>query len=153
MEIENRQLVSKCCFCFDLKLGATLAVFWHAVPYSVHLFVLQEPHSMRFYFSICGLCMYAVFLVPYMAGVWCCKKTILQTPLLVFYVFSMVVINVMIALPGKRDKFGLEVGVRVALEVTVALILFLIDVYFFTVLYSLYIRMRRAELDARRAPQ
>lgn len=109
---------------------------------------------MRFYLGCIGLCIYTLFALLYLASVWIIKRTIFQTPLLVFYVMSMVLVNMMIAFPRTDVESKIPIsGERVVFEIMAATTLFCLDVYFFAVLCSLYILMRREELDALRGQQ
>lgn len=150
MDFEFREIVHKCCCCIDLKVGATLIIFWHATSSATNLVLLQQPGTVRFYVACTVLSIFTALIVPYVTGVWFLKKSIYQAPLLVFYVISVVVVNVMVALPGDEKKLVLSEGHRLILDVVLGVVWFFLDVYFVCVLYSLFIRMRREELDVLR---
>lgn len=151
MDFEHRQLVKNCCFCIDLKIAAVIIVFFHPIPWGIHTCLILERDGTRYYIALSGLCLYVVLLLVYLGAIFL-EKSVLQIPLLVYFMVSMVLMKVMIAYSGTRKMSLFTYEVRIALEVTTAVILFCLDVYFYIVLYSFYVKMRKAELEARRAP-
>lgn len=148
MECIRHGIVKKCCFCVNLKIGASIVVLCHIIPYTMHLTFVSEPESVRFYLACGGLGIYTIFAVLHLFGVWIFKKTVLQLPLLIYYFISIVLLDVMIALPGDQYEKMFTRGQRLPVEIAGVAFFTCLDLYFYCILFSLYISMRRNELDA-----
>lgn len=138
LHVELHKIGHKCCHC---KLSATQIIFWHAITSVTNLALLHKPGTMRFNVAGAALGIFIALSVPYITDIWFRKKSIYKAPLLMFYMISMMVVNVTLALPGVYRWF---------LDVVLAIILYFVNIYFVSMLYSLFVRMGREELDVLR---
>lgn len=139
---ERNQIVEKCCCCVNLKVGAVIIVLVHFLPYMNTVYVLQKSNAALFYVSSVLLTIYVIVTILYFVAIFCWEKSILQIPLLVLYVLTTILNNVLKAFPEGRNK-----NAPLIMEVAIALLVLALNVYFFIVLYSLYVKMWNEEND------